>query len=347
MAKDDVVDLVIVVALPLERDAMLRHLPPSERKVTHGRTFYRTELLTNSGRTYSVVVLLLSGMGSASAAVATTQAIDIWNPRFIFLTGITGGIKRTISGSLGDVIVAEQIVGYEPGKVKDGSTIRRYDVYRPAHELLEKARDFARNGWASEIDLSRPDGRFEKPQVHFGVVASGDKVIASQEFVDDLAAHWARLVGVEMEGLGMALAAYQAEVPPGVLFVKSISDWADSKKGDDWQPYAADVAAAFVEAFLKAEPFTPGIKTPQAVRIQSVAFTGKHKIRLCQRLGNGWGDLADYFDIHPSDRRSFPMGRECQGIWEWLEDRCKLGGLPDALKFIGREDLADSLRDPV
>ncbi|HXO42858.1 MAG TPA: hypothetical protein VN999_15525 [Thermoanaerobaculia bacterium] len=37
---------------------------------------------------------------------------------------------------------------------------------------------------------------------------------------------------------------------PGTLFVKSISNWADSKKSNDWQPYAAEVAAAFVAAFL-------------------------------------------------------------------------------------------------
>jgi nucleoside phosphorylase len=69
-------------------------------------------------------------MRSATAAVAAAQAVYVWNPRFLLLTGITGGVKKTTRGSLGDVIIAEQIVGYEHGKISDASTERREVEYR-------------------------------------------------------------------------------------------------------------------------------------------------------------------------------------------------------------------------
>jgi hypothetical protein len=60
-------------------------------------------------------------------------------------------------------------------------------------------------------------------------------------------------------------------------------------------------------------------------------------------MDDEWEDLADYYDIPLDERKHFRRGRECQDIWKWLENRKKLGGLPDALKTIGREDLIDEL----
>jgi hypothetical protein len=60
-------------------------------------------------------------------------------------------------------------------------------------------------------------------------------------------------------------------------------------------------------------------------------------------MDDPWEELADYYDIPLDERKRFRRGRECQDIWNWLENRKKLGGLPDALKTIGREDLVDEL----
>lgn len=68
-------------------------------------------------------------------------------------------------------------------------------------------------------------------------------------------------------------------------------------------------------------------------------YSGKSKIEFCHRLGKDWQDLADYFKIPYNQRSQFENGRECQGIWEWLELRDKLLKLPEALEFLKREDL--------
>ncbi len=70
-------------------------------------------------------------------------------------------------------------------------------------------------------------------------------------------------------------------------------------------------------------------------------LSGRTKIALCDRLGDDWKRLADQLEIPPSDQARFDRGDEARGIWVWLENRGRLAELPDALKHIQREDLAD------
>jgi nucleoside phosphorylase len=124
---------------------------------------------------------------------------------------------------LGDLIVAEQVVDHEFGKQTPEGIQRRYQVYRPAKVLLDAARRMPPANWAMSIRAPRPDGTSDRvvPQVHFGVLCSGQKVITDPHLVSELKADWVELVGVEMEAIGLALAAYENEQVPGFLVVKA------------------------------------------------------------------------------------------------------------------------------
>lgn len=69
------------------------------------------------------------------------------------------------------------------------------------------------------------------------------------------------------------------------------------------------------------------------------------KVTVCDRLVVDWHRLADCLNVPMSEREAFPYGRGPQALWEWLESRGQLYVLPDALDFIGREDLAAELRN--
>jgi nucleoside phosphorylase len=79
--------------------------------------------------------------------------------------------------------------------------------------------------------------------IHFGVFASGDMVIKSGEYRDQLTSSKGA-IGFEMESVGVW------DVFPSVV-IKGVSDYADSHKNDDWQDFAAASAAACAKAFLK------------------------------------------------------------------------------------------------
>ena len=107
--RENDVHAVIITALSVERAAILRYLHSADETAMAGPAFHRAQLDSGAGM-YNLVVLSPTGAGNVAAAAATTRAIDVWNPQHIFLAGIAGGIKAK-PRKLGDVIVAEQIVG--------------------------------------------------------------------------------------------------------------------------------------------------------------------------------------------------------------------------------------------
>ncbi len=74
-------------------------------------------------------------------------------------------------------------------------------------------------------------------------------------------------------------------------------------------------------------------------------YSGDSKNDFCQRLGEDWLALANFLEIPSYRTRRFARGWEAHGVWEWLEDRNLLPGLPAVLVKIDRKDLADMLKE--
>ena len=374
-------DVVIITALSKEQNAILKYLESPKIIKSSGRTFHKASIRTSKSEiTYQVIILCLHGMGSDKAGNATQRAITEFNPSQIILAGIAGGVPKENSRYLGDIIVGEQIINYGLNKQvrieqDNPQTQRRYEVYRPARVMLEAAKNLPLQNWVFCIKAQRPDGTTGRinPDVHFGAIASGNTVIADQHLRDELKSDWSQLVGIEMEGAGAALAAYESDFMPGILLVKGMCDWADGSKNDDWQEYAAETAASFVIGLLKTAPFESKLKLDlhsnyvsseetlsesnsksensihenRITTISTVHYSGKVKITICNRLVRDWEDLADYFDIKLHERETFEKGKEARRVWEWLELRNKLNDLEDALIEIGREDLVEILNKEI
>ncbi|MBD2609073.1 CHAT domain-containing protein [Scytonema hofmannii FACHB-248] len=75
-----------------------------------------------------------------------------------------------------------------------------------------------------------------------------------------------------------------------------------------------------------------------------IRYSGKAKNYICQRLVDDWEQLADHFDIPKHQKNSFERGKEPNRVWEWLEQRSRLGELEVALSDIGRDDLVEELK---
>jgi nucleoside phosphorylase len=364
---NNVTDVVIITALEKERDAVLRYLDSPQLVENLDKTFHTALIKTHIDTTYQIIVICLHCMGNVTSALATQKIITNFNPSYIILAGIAGGVPKD-NRDLGDVIVGEQIVYYELGKQIEFKTQRRYEPHRPPKLLLDKAKNLSPENWAFSLKAQRPDNITGKtiPKVHFGVVASGDKVIADSSLRDELQSHWPQLVGVDMEAAGAALAAYDSNFMPGILIVKGICDWADGSKNDIWQEYAAESSASFVVELLKSEPFVSKLKSNisnspepapisnlipdysnnkdyKVVKANNKIYPPSVKRSICRKLIRDWQDLADELGIEPYESATFSQGREPHAIWEWLKERDKLHKLEEALIAIGREDLVEEL----
>jgi len=83
-----------------------------------------------------------------------------------------------------------------------------------------------------------------------GPVASGAAVIQDKTVIDEIVARNRKLIGVEMETYGVYLAANATRGPkPLAMSSKSICDFGDLGKNDDYQKYAAYTSAKFVYEF--------------------------------------------------------------------------------------------------
>lgn len=364
-------DVLILTALDEEMERVKSHMDNPHAATYLKRDGWRSTL-TVGEQSLELGLFSFQGMGNPQAAAKTVMATLKTQAELVILIGILGGregwrenivLPMEKRPMLGDVVVAEALVDYERGKSNPGHFELRVTPLRCDDRLLHalKNRNRIGTGWTSGMKVERPDGTGRRilPVVHFGTVASGEKVVADDTTLSTLTDLLAGvegippLLGVEMEGYGTALGSYETDAR--FLFVKGISDWADPDKSDDgWRPYAADAAAALVFDLLGAGTFSPR-RVAGAVVSQSgggdllkdTPFSGQIKFALCQRLDVNWEDVANLLvpPVPTSDRRRFRPGRECEDLWVWLEVRERLKELPDALRMAGRGDLI-SLFEP-
>lgn len=91
--------------------------------------------------------------------------------------------------------------------------------------------------------IRRSPRQFSGPEVHYGLVASGDRVMRSATKRNASTGSLGDILCFEMEAAGIA-----TEFP--CIVIRGISDYADSHKNDAWQHYAAAAAAASAKELL-------------------------------------------------------------------------------------------------
>lgn len=257
--KSPSVDFAIITALEEERDAVLDKLPGHkklDRDGTGAHTFYEARVATKrqDGAVYRVIVTSLSGMGPIKGAIKAGAVIQRWSPAHVLVVGIAGGVEGQVE--LGDAMVASQVADYTLGKVsEDGIREERWIAYPADADLLDAAYNF-KTGWEDLVDHAQPEPG--KPRRCIGVIASGGDVIASKMQIDVYLADWPKLIGVEMEGGGVAAGLHDDIARPRFLMIRGVSDLANSARNAEmkrrWRAYACHVAAAYALGLLRDGP---------------------------------------------------------------------------------------------
>ena len=257
--KRERMDFLFVTALPEERDALLRKLPAYEKVAARKddvHVYFRADFPLEGGEAYRLAVLPLLGMGRVNAATATVDALKRWRPRHVVLVGIAGGLAER-GVKVGDLLVSEQVVDYELQKLTDKGVQVRWSVHKASRRLYAAALNMIGDAWTRQVEVSHPSVDHQ-PRLHFGPIASGDKVIASSSVLAEYRNVWPALIGVEMEAAGVASACFSAARQPEFFMVRGVSDLAnphkDSAEIAQARPYACDVAATYVVELLRARP---------------------------------------------------------------------------------------------
>ena len=227
----------IVSAMHQELSAVLALLPDERKQVAAGRDFWVGHLHGHD------VVAVLSRIGKVAAATTATVLIERFAVDRILFTGVAGGIARGVKR--GDVVVADAFLQHD----LDASPLfPRYEV------PLYGTDRFPTDPVLTQKLLAAVQQALHGARLHRGLIASGDRFVASAAESQALQAALPDALAVEMEGAAFAQVCKDYGVP--FAAVRTISDRADDAAHGDFLSFIDQVAsrhsAAIVEAFLRA-----------------------------------------------------------------------------------------------
>ncbi|GHC55844.1 5'-methylthioadenosine/S-adenosylhomocysteine nucleosidase family protein [Streptomyces flavofungini] len=244
-------DLGVVTVLSVETRALIAALSRrgTQRKtVTARRERFREFRWADAGRPVRVAVTQALHPGQLSAGSAVAALRDAYAPRFLALVGIAGAIHPDLR--LGDVVVAQEVVHYEPRKVTPEGIRRRGRSHPVAAEVQHAVNDFF-----TEHDEPWPLPGAGDHRARRGPIGSGEAVLADTEAAERayLRQYNEKVLAVETEGAGLAEAVYAGPAhgaPEPWLIVRGMSDTAGPDKDDQHHAVAARNAAEVFCALL-------------------------------------------------------------------------------------------------
>ena len=250
----DKIDIVLLTATDTERDAVLRRLDPflNRRSVLKGFSEQETYYLGKFGAFLTAVTKCRMGsLDSGAATLATQHAQRVWRPRAIVMVGIALG-KDPTKQKIADVLVASQVISYEPQRIGENQTVPRGPNTPANTTLLNRFENVPH--WS----FDRPDG--SKCECQVGPLLSGEKLVDAMAFKELLFSRYPQAIGGEMEGGGLAAAAVRNNIP--WILVKAICDWGDGKKDKKHQLLAAAAAVSLVHHVLSQTDVLHGLAKP-------------------------------------------------------------------------------------
>ncbi|WP_228244233.1 hypothetical protein [Porphyrobacter sp. GA68] len=206
--------------------------------------------VTIAGRRGTIVEM--PRMGLVDAAIIAGKCIERFRPKIVAMSGICAGF--TDRAELGQLLVPELAYEYQSGKWSDeGFSGEPYQV-----PIGERVRVLARAliedpGLLPRLEhglrLKRP---MQMSQPKLATFTSGSAVIASDEYMLQVAALHRRVSGLDMEVYAVHRAAHIASCMPDVICAKTVVDLAGGDKDDTLHSYGCVISARFTVEFLES-----------------------------------------------------------------------------------------------
>jgi CheY-like chemotaxis protein/nucleoside phosphorylase len=256
--RSHIIDLAIVCALrePELRAVLDNGWKWTEHHVATDHWLYHAADVEGGGRRFTVRACSCPRMGTEAATIAAMKMIEHFRPRYLAMTGIAAGVIGR--GNPGDVIAADPAWNWGCGKwVRRGeeSDFQPAPHHLPLDAGLRAALDAlgADAGLLANIkDKWRPPKPASSLQLLIGPMASGASVLADPSIPKLVKEQHRKLSAIEMEAYGIFAAAAEAGEPRPIPFaLKSVVDFGDEAKADDWQGYGAYTSASVLTAFVE------------------------------------------------------------------------------------------------
>jgi len=224
-------------------------------------TYYVGRIHLPNGSSKKIIACSAPRMGMAATAILATKICLKFKPKILAMTGIAAAVKG--EAELGDILVADPSWDWGSGKLtlRNGKPVF---LSEPAQipldpdvaakiRTLSVSREYLNEIYAG-FKGKRPPHDLS---VKIGPVASGAVVLEDPETVELIRSQNRKTIGVEMEAYGLMSAAfYMGSQRPTTIVLKSVCDFADPTKNNEWQAYAAYTSAQYLYKLLTQHLFT-------------------------------------------------------------------------------------------
>lgn len=254
------INVVIVTALRTELEAVLNYMECNwgqAEQIDKNLTIYRGYIKTETQQ-ISIVACHALKMGLLPSAILTYQLIEMFTPKLIVMTGICAGRNKKVK--LGDVIAANCSWDWQGGRIEEvsnGIVVKhRPDYYQLVPEVDRSIEDLMMDknellGFWSNFSAGKKSP--SPSSLVKGPMASGSVVIAAKEALNEIIEQHQAVIGFDMETYGVYYACSVSKRVPRFLSIKGVCDFADSKKKNDFQLYAAYMSAKVCECLLRKQ----------------------------------------------------------------------------------------------
>ena len=241
-------DVALLSVTTTEFRAVMRFHDWKAKTFVGDEQIYDVSSFERDGKTRSIVHAKIPEMGMTAAAVTAMKVIHAFRPRYLIMVGIAAGVvKEELEDQrYGDVIVPDVVWNYSAGKFvsKDKAAINYGDMgFLPRSTAVTVPEDVLPY-------LRKAAESPENPcHVYIGPMACGSTVVANRELLDkQIYTQYQHTAGLDMESYAVVYAANNADDPrPTPIIAKSVCDFADSEKSDDYQRFAAYSSCEFAQ----------------------------------------------------------------------------------------------------
>lgn len=233
-----------------EHEAVMRMYDWQALRLPGDAQVYYRAAQTKNG--LPIVAAQQDELGMTASATLTMKMIQHFKPKYVIMPGTAAGmpnIHQEGDQEFGDVLIADMVWNYSNGKYvsKDDAPIVFGELgFLPRPTVVkidESLLPYFQKAFYSEKN---------EAYIHVGPIASGTSVVANHHVSEGVVKKVFPVTqGLEMESYGVAYAAAHAVEPrPKAIIAKSICDFADERKTDKYQRFAAYTSCEFVKLMI-------------------------------------------------------------------------------------------------
>lgn len=201
-------------------------------------------------------VCVLSRIGKVAASATVATLIERFDVTHIVFTGVAGSAAHQVQ--VGDIVLADNLVQHDmdatPLAPRFEIPLTGISAFASDMDLTgvvgRAAQDFLGLDWIGAIaSQDKTTFRLHAPQLHRGLVASGDEFITSSDKISALKLALPEVLAVEMEGAAVAQVCFEFGVPFAVI--RTISDKANENASIDFKRFLERVAQRYAFHIVK------------------------------------------------------------------------------------------------